>query len=77
MADFPSLKARKMLAILMRKPLSYTIVSQVGSHRKLSSANYPNLEFSFHEKATVPGFVVRKIFVNDIGLTAQEALNLI
>jgi hypothetical protein len=33
--DFPSLKARRLLAILMREPLNYRVVRRTGSHRTL------------------------------------------
>jgi hypothetical protein len=78
MAKFPSLKARKLLALLMRRPLNYRIISTMGSHRKLVSASgYPDIGFSFHERVTVSASRVRDILVNDIGLTEQEALNLL
>jgi predicted RNA binding protein YcfA (HicA-like mRNA interferase family) len=74
---FPSLKARKMLAILMREPLCYAITRQRGSHRKLESRNgYPPLGFSFHDRATIPPGLVRKILVHDVGLTEEQATEL-
>jgi predicted RNA binding protein YcfA (HicA-like mRNA interferase family) len=76
--DFPSVKAKQFLAILQREPLKYVIVRQTGSHRKLESENgYPAIGLSYHNKATVPPGVVRKYLVTIIGLTQEEALELL
>ena len=75
---FPSLKAKALLAVLMRKPLLYRIERQRGSHRTLvSEAAYPKLMFSFHDGATIPPGAVKKILTKDIGLNEQEALTLL
>jgi hypothetical protein len=34
-AQFPSLKAKKLMRVLQAQPLGYEIVRQKGSHRKL------------------------------------------
>jgi len=77
MAKFPSMKAKKLFAILTRSPLNYTVVHSVGSHRKLSSNGYPDITFAFHDNETIGGSVVKKILCKDVGLSEQEALNLI
>ena len=74
---FPSLKARRLLAILLAKPLEYRIVRQSGSHRRLEAKNYPPLTFSFHDNATIPSGQVRTILVKQIGLDADTARGLI
>lgn len=75
---FPSLKAKKLLAILGRKPLEYVIARQKGSHRTLkSAAGYRDLLFSFHDGDTVPPGAVKKILTTDVGLTEKEALELL
>jgi predicted RNA binding protein YcfA (HicA-like mRNA interferase family) len=77
-ALFPSLKARRLLALLARSPLGYRIVRQRGSHRHLeSSAGYPDLLFSFHDRATIPPGAVRKILTRDVGLSDADALALL
>jgi predicted RNA binding protein YcfA (HicA-like mRNA interferase family) len=77
-ASFPSLKARQLLAVLLREPLSYRIKRQRGSHRRLSSASgYPPLSFSFHDRATLPPGLVRQILVKDVGLGEDEARQLL
>lgn len=76
--QFPSLKAQRVRSILCREPLGYEIVRQSGSHRRLESRNgYPPLSFSFHDGVTVPPRALRKILMNDVGLTEQDALDLI
>ena len=75
---FPSVKAGKMLRTLERKPLSYKVVRQKGSHRRLKSdAGYPDLLFSFHDGVTLPPRAVRKILTKDVGLSTEEALELL
>ena len=74
---FPSIKARRLLAVLERQPLGYRIVRQSGSHRRLESADFPPLTFSFHDKATVPSGLVRKILVRDVGLDEEQARKLL
>ena len=77
-ASFPSLKARQLLAVLARSPLEYRVIRQRGSHRHLRSlAGFPDLLFSFHDRATVPPGAVRKILTRDIGLSEADALDLL
>jgi predicted RNA binding protein YcfA (HicA-like mRNA interferase family) len=65
------------LAVLERKPFMYRIVRQAGSHRRLLSPDYPPLLFAFHDKATVPPHVVRKILLDDVGLAEEVARKLL
>ena len=45
---YPALKAADLLALLERKPLSYSAVRSGGSHRRLqSSTGHPPLTFAF------------------------------
>lgn len=74
--DFPSMKAPKLLRLLCRSPLSYSVTRQRGSHRKLESDNYPPLLYSFHDNQTVTSGLVRKILVRDVGLDEDEAYQL-
>ena len=73
---FPSLKARRLLAILQAKPLEYRIVRQSGSHRRLEAQNFPPLTFSFHDNATIPSGQVRTILVKQVGLDVDTARGL-
>lgn len=76
--DFPSLKSQRLLAVLGRKPLSYEVVRQKGSHRRMESGNgYPPLGFAWHDGVTIGGRAVKKVLVDDVGLSEEEALQAI
>lgn len=77
MTDFPSMKARDLLAVLTREPLSYEIVRQRGSHRRLKAHGRPPITFAFHDRATVGPGAVRKVLCRDVGLGEDEALKLL
>lgn len=77
MNPFPSVKAKRLLAVLERAPLNYRVVRQSGSHRRLESPNHPPLTFAFHDRATIPAGLVRKILVRDAGLAEDEARKLL
>jgi predicted RNA binding protein YcfA (HicA-like mRNA interferase family) len=75
---FPQLKAKRMLAVLERKPLEYCEKRRKGSHRHLESeAGYPPIAFWAHDKHTLKGSVVREILVNQVGLSEDEARKLV
>lgn len=71
------MKGRTLLRVLTSEPLSYQVVRQKGSHRQLRSPNHPPLTFSFHDSATIPPGLVRKILTKDIGLSEEEARKLL
>ena len=77
MNPFPSVKAKRLLAVLERQPLGYQVVRQSGSHRRMRSPSHPPLTFAFHDGATIPAGLVRKILVKDIGLDEEEARKLL
>ena len=77
MNPFPSVKAKRLLAILKRKPLGYRVTRQSSSHRRMEAPGYPPLTFAFHDKATIPAGLVRKILVRDVGLAEDEARKLL
>jgi predicted RNA binding protein YcfA (HicA-like mRNA interferase family) len=74
---FPSIKAKRLLALLERQPLGYEVARQSGSHRRLRSPSHPPLTFAFHDSATIPGGLVRKILIKDVGLDEEEARKLL
>jgi len=74
---FPSMKARELLAVLSRSPLSYTVARRKGSHRTLVADGRPTLRFAYHEGATCAPGVVKKILTEGAGLTEDEALDLL
>ena len=71
------MKAKGLLRILERRPLSYRVVRRAGSHRRLKSPTHPSVTYAFHDNATIPGGVVRKILVRDVGLGEDEARKLL
>jgi predicted RNA binding protein YcfA (HicA-like mRNA interferase family) len=71
------MKAKRLLAILERKPLSYRVVRQSGSHRRLEAEGRPPFTFAFHDKATIRPVLVRKILTEDVGLAEDEARKLL
>jgi predicted RNA binding protein YcfA (HicA-like mRNA interferase family) len=71
------MKARRLLAILERKPLGYRVVRQRGSHRRLVASGRPSVTWAFHDGKTIPAGVVRKILVKRVGLDEDEARKLI
>lgn len=77
MAVFPSVKADDLLAVLTRAPLNYEMVRRNGSHRVLRSPDRPQVLFSYHQGATIAPGVVRKILVGTVGLSEEEALQLL
>ncbi len=77
MDDFPSLKARRLLAVLTREPLNYRVVRQNGSHRTLIAPGRPTITFAWHAAKTVPPGLVRKVLVRDVGLDPREARRLL
>lgn len=76
--QFPALKPQQLLAILRREPLGYEILRQRGSHRRMRSRNgYPDIGFSFHDGVSLPPGLVKKVLVGDVGLSEDEARNLL
>jgi predicted RNA binding protein YcfA (HicA-like mRNA interferase family) len=71
------MKAKRLLAVLERKPLNYRVARQSGSHRRLMSPDYPPLTFAFHDSATIPPNGVRKTLVGEVGLREIEARKLL
>ena len=59
--------------ILTRAPLSYRVVRQSGSHKTLESTGRPTLRLSFHDRQELPGSIIRKILVQDVGLSDADA----
>jgi predicted RNA binding protein YcfA (HicA-like mRNA interferase family) len=76
-AKFPSLKARQLLRALEAEPLSYRVVRQRGSHRKMEAPNNPAIVFAFHDNQTIRPPTVKDILCNQVGLTERDALALL
>jgi predicted RNA binding protein YcfA (HicA-like mRNA interferase family) len=71
------MKATRLLAVLERKPLGYCVVRRTGSHRRMEAPGRPTITFAFHDKATIPARLVRKVLTKDIGLGEDEARKLL
>jgi len=71
------MKTRRLLAVLEREPLNYRVSRQSGSHRRMEAPGRPPLTFAFHDKATIPSGLVRKVLVKDVGLAEDEARKLL
>jgi len=72
---FPSLRAPQMERVLSR--LGYRLERRSGSHRRLVADGRPDLTFAFHDRATLAPGVVRDILVRQVGLTLDEALEVV
>lgn len=78
MSQFPSLKVSDLLRVLMRKPLEYEIDRQKGSHRTMkSSQGYPQLLFTGHEGDEMGPTRVKKMLVDQVGLSQEQAIKLL
>lgn len=43
----------------------------------MEAPGYPPLTFAFHDEATIPAGLVRKILVRDVGLVEDDARKLL
>lgn len=77
MATFPAMKWPQLKRLLERRPLGYRVTKQTGSHRTMESEIYPTLWLAFHDRAELPPGLLRKIMVKDIGLSEDDALELL
>lgn len=67
------MKWPRLRRILESGPLGYRITRQTGSHRTMEAVGRPTLHLSFHDDQEIPGGLVRKILVRDVGLSEAEA----
>lgn len=73
------MKARRLRSLLERK-LGYVVVarrSKGGSHRRLEAPGRPGLWFAFHDGDEVGGAMIRTILVRQVGLTLDEAKDVV
>lgn len=77
MDDFPSMKAKALLAILTRDPLGYRIARQRGSHRLLRAPGRPEVRFAWHDRHTLAPGEVRSVLTRYVGLDRRDALDLL
>lgn len=69
--SWPSMKAKKFRALL--RSLGYRKLRGQGSHEVLHADGRPQIVYAFHSGATIPGGLVRNILVKQVGLTLDEA----
>jgi len=72
---FPAVKSKRFFKIL--KGLGYEVKRQNGSHRVMTAPGRKPLVFAFHDGATVPPGLVRKVLMDEVGLAEDEALELL
>jgi predicted RNA binding protein YcfA (HicA-like mRNA interferase family) len=77
MPPFPSMKAKRLLAILMREPLNYRVARQAGSHRTLKAPGRPTVRFAWHDREELAPGEVRDVLVKQVKLEQTEALDLL
>ena len=69
MSQWPSTKARKVLAALFS--IGWTLKRQSGSHKTLSRDGWPDYTFAFHEGDEIgPNMLVR--IAKNTGLRPQD-----
>ena len=69
MSGFPSTRAKRVLAALLRT--GWTIKRQTGSHRTLSKEGWPDVVFAFHDGDEIGPKMLARIAKNT-GLTAAD-----
>jgi len=63
---------------LLERELGYTVKSQRGSHKKMTSTlSHPQLTFAFHDGQEIPSVLVKKILTRDVGLSVECAEELV
>lgn len=74
---FPSMGSNQFKRLL-RKRLGYEEVpdSGSGSHSWLESEDYPRIRWAFHDSREISSIEIRKILVNQVGLSLDEARRL-
>jgi len=69
MSQWPSAKARRVLAALLR--IGWTIKRESGSHKTLSRPGWPDMIFAFHENEEVGPKMLARIAKNT-GLKPED-----
>ena len=77
MPNFPTMKARELLRILQRKPLSCLIMRTRGSHRTLRTPTGRTFQYAHHDAKELSGHQVRNVLMDDLRLTEKEALEVL
>lgn len=62
----------KTLMRLLQREFGYVVVRGAGSHQRLKSPTHPPITLAIHAKGLGPA-LVRSILVKQVGLTLEEA----
>lgn len=73
--QFPSLRGRAFIRII--EGLGYTCVRRNGSHRRYEAPGRQPITVAFHDNADIPPGLVRSILTRQVGLTIEEALEVV
>ena len=69
MSQWPSAKAKRVLASLLR--IGWTIKRESGSHKTLSRPGWPDVIFAFHDKEEIGPKMLARIAKNT-GLKPED-----
>ena len=69
MAEWSSVRARRVLAALLR--IGWQIKRESGSHRTLARPGWPDVVFSFHDKEEIGPRMLARI-AKQTGLTPDD-----
>jgi predicted RNA binding protein YcfA (HicA-like mRNA interferase family) len=69
MTDWPSAKARRVLAALIR--IGWQVKRQSGSHKTLSRPGWPDYVFAFHDRDEIGPRILARI-AKHTGLTPDD-----
>ena len=78
MRKFPSVRAERMLRVLMNNPLNYFKRNKnPGSHHYLVALGREPILFHFHKNSEINGRIVREMLIEKAGLSEEEAWKLL
>jgi predicted RNA binding protein YcfA (HicA-like mRNA interferase family) len=69
MADWPSTRARRVLAALQR--IGWQVKRETGSHKTLAREGWPDFVFAFHDSEEIGPRMLARI-AKRTGLTPQD-----
>ena len=69
MSEWPSMRARRVLAALLR--MGWVVKRQTGSHRVLARAGWPDVVFAFHDQDEIGPRMLARL-AKHTGLRPQD-----
>lgn len=73
--QFPSMRGRAFVRLI--EGLGYACVRQNGSHRRYEAPGRKPITVAFHDSADIPPGLVRSILVRQVGMSVEEALEVV